>query len=163
MSGFSQIMLRWSSMSFLIQLRLPTWDGEILYRELTRCIIVIYWRRSRASWSTSQWLAQQYCEGSRIVSDILNNLAIKPKHGVNDNNAKYTFFSHISSALQGVERLSKITEINKIELESCLYFWATLSSLALKHIHGWRGCEYPVLWIQPETEVISRLVKSLAR
>jgi len=46
---------------------------------------------------------------------------VKTKPGVNDDNVKYSFFSHISGALQGVERLSKFTEINKVELESCFF------------------------------------------
>ena len=74
-----------------------------------------------------QWLVLQYGGASRIISDIINDLAIRPKPGANDNNAKYSFFSHISDALQHVERLLKIVEINKQELENCLYSRATFN------------------------------------
>jgi len=82
-----------------------------------------------------QWLVQQFGGAFRIVSDIVNDLSIKPKPGANDKNAKFSFFSHISGALQRVEILSKITEINKIELERCLYSHAMFNSLALVLSH----------------------------
>ncbi len=67
-------------------------------------------------------MASRTVRGSfRIISDIIDDLAVKTKPGVNDDNVKYSFFSHISGALQGVERLSKFTEINKVELESCFF------------------------------------------
>ena len=78
-----------------------------------------------------QWLILQYGGASRIISVIINDLATRPKPGANDSNAKFSFFSHISGALQGVEKLSKIVEINKQELENCLYSRATLNSLSL--------------------------------
>ena len=78
-----------------------------------------------------QWLIQKYGGASRIISDIINDLAVRPKPGANDSNARFSFFSHIFGALQRVERLSKIAEINKQELETCLYSRSTLSSLSL--------------------------------
>ena len=78
-----------------------------------------------------QWLIQKYGGASRIISDIINYLAVRPKPGANDSNARFSFFSHIFGALQRVERLSKIAEINKQELETCLYSRSTLSSLSL--------------------------------
>ena len=77
------------------------------------------------------WLILQYGGVSRIISNIINDLAIRPKPGANNNNAKYSFFSHISGALQLKERLSEIVEINKQELENYLYSRATLNSLSL--------------------------------
>ena len=64
-----------------------------------------------------QWLTLQYGGASRIISDIINDLATWPKPGVSDSNARFSFFSYITGALQQVERLSKIVEINKQELE----------------------------------------------
>ena len=80
---------------------------------------------------TRQWLILQYGSASRIICDIINDLATRPKPGANDSNARFSFFSHISGALQCVERLTKIVEINKQELENCLYSQATLNSLFL--------------------------------
>ena len=77
-----------------------------------------------------QWLISQYGGPSRIISNIINDLASRAKHGANDSNAKFSFFSLVSGALQRIERLSKKGEINKLELDSCLYSRATLNSLA---------------------------------
>ena len=67
----------------------------------------------------------------QLTGDIINDLAVRPKPGANDSNARFSFFSHITGALQRVERLSKIVEINEQELETCLYSRSTLSSLSL--------------------------------
>ena len=77
-----------------------------------------------------QWLISQYGGPSTIISDIINDLAVRAKPGANDSNARFSLFSHVSGALQRIERLNKIGEINKHELESCLYSHATLNSLA---------------------------------
>ena len=90
---------------------------------------------------------QQYGGALRIVSDIINDLATSFKPGANDNDAKYSFFSHISGALQRLERLSKIVEINKLELENCLYSLATLNSLFLALPH-----KTHMTWITKMTE-----------
>ena len=71
-----------------------------------------------------------YRGASRIISDIINDLSLRPNPGAYDSNPRY-LFSYISSALYRVERLSMIAEINKLELKSCLYFRVTLNSLFL--------------------------------
>ena len=77
-----------------------------------------------------QWLISQYGGPSRIICDIINDLAARAKPEANDSNERFSFFSHVSRALQRIERLNKIGEINKHELESCLYSHATLNSLS---------------------------------
>ena len=52
-----------------------------------------------------QWLIQHYGGASRIINDIINDLSIRPKPNANDSNAKFTFYAHISGALQRLERL----------------------------------------------------------
>lgn len=78
-----------------------------------------------------QWLISQYGGPSRIISDIINDLSARAKPGASDNNARFSFFSHVSGALQRIERLSKIGEIDRVELNknNCLYSRATLNSL----------------------------------
>ncbi len=50
---------------------------------------------------------------------------------LNNSNQRFSFYAGISGALQRMERLSKVGEINKQELENCVYSRATLSSLSL--------------------------------
>ena len=68
---------------------------------------------------------------SRIVNDIINDLSRRSKPNPINNNAKFTFYAFISSALQRIERLSKVEGIDNLELETCLYSRATLSSFSL--------------------------------
>ena len=77
------------------------------------------------------WLVQNYGGVSRIINDIIGDLARKTKPNFPNNNAKFTFFALTSSALLRIERLSKVEGIDKIKLEACLYSRATLSSLSL--------------------------------
>ena len=78
-----------------------------------------------------QWLILNYGGVSRIINDILNDLSRRPKPSVNNNNAKFSFYAQISSALQRIERLSKVVGIDNLELKTCLYSRATLSSFSL--------------------------------
>ena len=78
-----------------------------------------------------QWLILNYGGVSRIINDIINDLSRRPKPNLNNSNAKFSFYAHISSALQRIERLSKVEGMNNLELETCLYSRATLSSFSL--------------------------------
>jgi len=77
------------------------------------------------------WLILNYGGVTRIVSDILNDLSKKVKANPSNNAAKYSFYAYSSGALQRMERLSKVTGIDKQELENCVYSRATLNSLSL--------------------------------
>ena len=68
-----------------------------------------------------QWLILNYGGVSRIINDILNDLSRRPKPSINNSNAKFSLYAHISSALQRVERLSKVEGIDSLKLETCLY------------------------------------------
>ena len=75
------------------------------------------------------WLICNYGGPSRIVGDLINNLSARPKPAPNIRKKKFTFYSAITGAIQRLERLSRITNINRAELESCLLSRSTLSSL----------------------------------
>ena len=77
------------------------------------------------------WLVQNYGGVSRIINDIIGDLARRTKPNFSNNNAKFTFYALTSSALLRIERLSKVEGIDKLELDACLYSRATLSSLSL--------------------------------
>ena len=66
------------------------------------------------------WLIQTYGGPSRIVNDIISNLALKPKPLASSKREKYMFYSAITGAIQRLERLSRVNYIDKIELETCL-------------------------------------------
>ena len=68
---------------------------------------------------------------SRIISDTVNDLNRRAKPNPNNTTQKFTFYTGISGALQRMERFSKVGEIDKQELENCVYSRATLSSLSL--------------------------------
>ena len=76
------------------------------------------------------WLVQNYRGVSRIINDIIGDFSRRTKPSFSNSNAKFTFYALFSSALQ-IERLSKVEGIDKLELESCLYSRATLSSFSL--------------------------------
>ena len=78
-----------------------------------------------------KWLIANYGGVSRIVSDIVNDLSRRAKPNPNNSTQRFSFYASISGALQRMERLSKVGEINKQELENCVYSRATLSSLSL--------------------------------
>ena len=66
------------------------------------------------------WLINNYGGPSRIVGDIINNLSRKSKPVVGNRKEKFVFFSSITGAIQRLERLSRASYINRIELEFCL-------------------------------------------
>ena len=74
------------------------------------------------------WLISNYGGPSRIVGDIINNLATRTKP-TDKRKEKFTFYSAISGAIQRLERQSRISHINRAELESCLLSRSTPSSL----------------------------------
>ena len=59
------------------------------------------------------WLICNYGGVFRIVSDILRDLSRKPKPSSNNCSALFSFFAHVSGALQRLERLSKVSGIDK--------------------------------------------------
>ena len=77
-----------------------------------------------------QWLISQYGGASRIVNDIVNALGRKSKPALNNRNEKHNYYTAITSALQRLERLAKVSSINKIELDICLYSQGTLITLS---------------------------------
>ena len=72
-----------------------------------------------------RWLIANYGGVSRIISDIINDLNRRVKPNPNNSTQKFAFYAGISGALQRMERLSKVGEIDKQELESCVYSKAT--------------------------------------
>ena len=56
----------------------------------------------------------------RIVNDIVSNLSSKPKPEFRSVGDKYNYYAAITSALQRLEKLAKVSSINKIELDNCL-------------------------------------------
>ena len=42
---------------------------------------------------------------------------------------KFSFYAAITGSIQRLERLSRVSHINRAELEACLLSWSTLSSL----------------------------------
>ena len=67
-----------------------------------------------------QWLILNYGGASRIVNDIVNNLSLKSKPESGSIGEKYAYYAAITSALQRLEKLAKVSSINKIELDNCL-------------------------------------------
>ena len=54
------------------------------------------------------WLIRTYGGPSRIVDDIISNLALKPKLLASSKREKYAFYSAITGAIQRLERLSRV-------------------------------------------------------
>ena len=78
------------------------------------------------------WLITNYGGLSRIVGDIINNLATRRKP-TDNKNEKFIFYSAISGAIQTLGRLSRISRIKRAELESCLISRSTFSSLVTEY------------------------------
>ena len=66
---------------------------------------------------------------SRSVGDIINNLSEGRKPTSNNRKKKFKFYSAITGVIQRLEKLSRVTHINRAELEFCLLSRSTLSSL----------------------------------
>ena len=78
-----------------------------------------------------QWLIMNYGGVSRIINDVICELSRRNKPGLNNSQAKFTFYALICGAMQRLERLSRTEGISTEELETCLYSRSTLSSLSL--------------------------------
>ena len=65
-----------------------------------------------------QWLIKNYGGSSRIVGDIISNLISKPKPAIGNRQEKFAFYSAITGGIQRLERLSRVSYIDRIELES---------------------------------------------
>ena len=92
-----------------------------------------------------RWLISNYGGVSRIISDIVNDLNRRVKPNPNNNAQKFAFHASISGALQRMERLSKVSEIDRQELENCVYSLATLSNLSLVPTEAYADYKNPVL------------------
>ena len=77
-----------------------------------------------------QWLILNYGGASRIVNDIVNNLSLKSKPESGSTGEKYAYYAAITSALQRLEKLAKVSSINKIDLDNCLYSNSTMMELS---------------------------------
>ena len=98
------------------------------------------------------WLISNYSGPSRIVGDIINNLAKRGKPAFNNRKEKFSFYSAITGAIQRLLRLLRVTHINGAQLESCLLSRSTLSSLInllpiaeydcwVRELCGWTGLQ----------------------
>ena len=76
-----------------------------------------------------QWLIKNYGGPSRIVGDIIGNLIRKTKPAIGNRKEKFAFYSAITGPMQRLERLSRVSYIDRTELESCLLSRSTLSSM----------------------------------
>ena len=56
-----------------------------------------------------QWLIKNYGGPSRIVGDIIGNLTRKPKPASGNRKEKFAFYSAITGAMQGLDRLSRVS------------------------------------------------------
>ena len=92
------------------------------------------------------WLICNYGSPSRIVGDIVSSLIDKRKPGANNRKEKFVYYSAIIGALQRLEKLSRIIQVNRDELESCLFSRSTITSL----IHLLSSAERD-LWVREMT------------
>ena len=65
----------------------------------------------------------------RIVGDIVSNLSRKSKPMPGNRKKKFSFYSAITGSIQRLERLSRVSYINGVELEACLLSRSILSNL----------------------------------
>ena len=65
----------------------------------------------------------------RIVGDINGNLSRKFKPMPGNRREKFSFYSALTSSIQRLERLLRVSYINGAELEACLLSRSMLSSL----------------------------------
>ena len=71
------------------------------------------------------WLITNYGGPARIMGDIVGNLSRK----CNNRRKKFGFYSDITGSIQRLERLSRVSYINGVELEAYLLSSSTLNSL----------------------------------
>ena len=75
------------------------------------------------------WLITYYGGPARIVGDTVSNLSRKSKPMPGNRREKFSFYSAITGSIQRLERLSRVSYINRVELETCLLSRRTISSL----------------------------------
>ena len=75
------------------------------------------------------WLFTNYGGSARILGDIVSNLSRKFKPMSGNRKEKFNFYSAITGSIQRLEKLSRVSYINGVELEACLLSRSTLSSL----------------------------------
>ena len=69
------------------------------------------------------WCITNYGGPSKIVGDIFNNLSRKSKPASGSRKKKFVFYSAITRAIQRLERLLRVNNIEGAELEAFfLYF-----------------------------------------
>ena len=71
------------------------------------------------------WLITNYGGPARIVGDLSRKF--KPMPG--NRREKFSFYSAITGSIQRLERLSRVSYINGVELEACLLSRSTITSL----------------------------------
>ena len=59
-----------------------------------------------------QWLILNYGGVCRIINDVICELSRRNKPASNNSPGKFAFYTHISGALQRLERLSKVDGIS---------------------------------------------------
>ena len=137
MWAYSLITHKLRFLNFLNVQSWRTWVGGIAYRRQIGCITDTYLKKSKARLINisdnyelmKHWLIKNYGGSSRIVEDIVSNLMTKPKPKNGNRMEKFAFYSPITGAIQRLERLSRVSYIDRIELESCLLSRSTLSKL----------------------------------
>ena len=75
------------------------------------------------------WLIVNYGDPARIVGDIASNLSRKYKPTLGNRKEKFSFYAAITGSLQRLERLFRVSYINRAQLEACLLSRSTLCSL----------------------------------
>ena len=75
------------------------------------------------------WLITNYGGPARTVGDIVSNQSRESKPIPGIRKEKFSFYAAITYSIQRLERLSRVSYINGVELEACLLSQSTLSSL----------------------------------
>ena len=80
------------------------------------------------------------------MGDIVSKLSRKSKPIPGNRKEKFSFYSAITGSIQRLERLSRVSYINGVELEACLLSRSTLSSLIGLFPTAWYD-----LWVREMT------------
>ena len=75
------------------------------------------------------WLFKEFGSPHTIVSDIISELAGKPKPNHNNDRQRYEFYADITLGIARLDRLARVPNVNIDELDSILYSRTTLLSL----------------------------------
>ena len=71
------------------------------------------------------------------MGDINSKLSRKPKPLLGNRKAKFTFYAAITGAIQRLERLSRVSYINKVELEAYLLSLSLIILLPIAEYDLW--------------------------